>query len=232
MRYLGLVLLLVLTTCKNVPTEAPSEDTSSKAPTQHLLGVDVSQYQGTVDFEKVKAAGVSFAYIKATQGNTWQSPDYKADFEAARAAGLIVGFYHYYMTDDAPQTQFDNFTSHVDLGEGDLPPVVDIEALHKNTRPDLADDLRQFLSMLEGKYGVKPIIYSGVNFANEYLSGFGNHPLWLAEYGVDQPKTPSGWESWAFWQYSQSGTVDGVNGPVDLDRFSGTHQQLQALLIP
>ena len=197
-----------------------------------VQGVDVSKYQGTIDFAKIKAAGNTYVFVKATEGITSVDPDYAHNITAARAAGLVVGSYHFYETDDDPSAQFGNFRQHADVKPGDLPPVVDIEVLAQGSRPDLADDLKSFLAQMEQAYGAKPILYSGVSFANEYLSGFSGYPLWVAEYtSAATPKVPAGWQTWTFWQYSQSGSVAGINGAVDMDRFNGTAAQFDALRI-
>lgn len=206
--------------------------TTTEAAGGEVRGVDVSKYQGTVDFGKLKAAGMAYVFVKATEGITGVDPDYARNVAAARAAGLVVGSYHFYETNDDPSAQFGNVRQHADVKPGDLPPVVDIEVLAGNSRPDLADDLKSFLAQMEQAYGARPILYSGVSFANEYLTGFGTYPLWVAEYtSASAPKVPTGWTAWTFWQYSQSGTVAGVQGAVDLDRFNGTVAQLDALRI-
>jgi lysozyme len=205
---------------------------TTEAAGGQVQGVDVSKYQGTIDFTKIKAAGNTYVFVKATEGITGVDPDYARNMAAARAAGLVVGSYHFYETDDDPSAQFGNFRQHADVKPGDLPPVVDIEVLAKGSRPDLADDLKSFLAQLEQAYGAKPILYSGVSFANEYLAGFGAYPLWVAEYtSAPAPKVPTGWTTWTFWQYSQSGTVSGIGGAVDMDRFNGTPAQFDALRI-
>jgi lysozyme len=186
--------------------------TEAGAASGEVAGVDVSKWQGAVDFGKIKAAGMTYVFVKAT--------------------GLVVGSYHFYETNDDPSAQFGNFRQHADVKPGDLPPVVDIEVLASNSRPDLADDLKSFLAQMEQAWGVRPILYSGVSFANEYLAGFGDYPLWVAEYtSAPTPKVPMGWTTWTFWQYSQSGTVAGVDGAVDMDRFNGTATQFDTLRI-
>lgn len=237
-RSLCLLLTLALIACgsSSPEPENTASDTSTETPSDaasSITGIDVSSHQGDVDWAQVKASGQTFAFAKATQGNTYVDPMGQDNLTAARAAGLIVGAYHYYMTDDEPQSQFDNFSANATLLSGDLPPVVDIEAMAQNSLPDLQKNLQSFLEMLEKRYGVKPIIYSGENFANGNLTGFGAYPLWIAEYETSQPPAvPSGWTSWTFWQYSQSGSVAGVTGDVDLDRFNGDMSALKALLIP
>lgn len=223
---------------QNQPTEhasnqeAPANQSNQTSESNgSIVGIDISQYQGDVNFQEVKAAGNTFVFIKATQGITLVDPKYAANMEGARAAGLVVGAYHFYMTDDDPTLQFGNFSKAVQLKAGDLPPVVDIEALSKNSRPNIDSDLQTFLDELEKQYGVKPILYSGEKFSNEYLTEFGDYPLWIAEYGPKEPDLPTGWSSWTFWQWSQAGTVDGVSGDVDMDRFHGDESQFKAFLI-
>lgn len=197
-----------------------------------IQGVDVSTYQGDIDFPTLKKNGITYVFIKATQGITYKDPRYGTNSFEARKAGLIMGAYHYYMTDDAPLPQAKNFIATSGLKSGDLPPVVDIEALAKKSKPQLTKNLQLFLNALEKNYGVKPIVYSGEYFANQHLTSFGAYPLWLAEYGASSPTVPKGWTKWTFWQYSQSAKVPGVQGDVDADRFNGDRQALNALLIP
>jgi lysozyme len=201
-------------------------------PPADVSGVDLSKWQGDVDFKKIKGAGKAYVFIRATLGKTYADLDYKRNIQKSRAAGLATGSYHFYMTDDKPLDQFANFSKHVSLQIGDLPPVVDIEKLNKNNLPNTAAKLKIFLNLMEKKYGVKPIIYSGEYFANKYLQGFSDYPLWLAEYNKDKiPQLPLDWKHWTFWQYSQNGTVAGVEGKIDLNRFNDSQQKFQALLI-
>ena len=230
--------LLLLVACGKGDQQAATSTPDTAAPTPPaaattgIMGLDVSKYQGQIDFAAVAGAGYRYVLVKATQGVDYIDPNFKTNYQQAKAAGLLVGAYHYYMTDDEPEPQFQNFSGNAGLLSGDLPPVVDIEALAKNSLPDLAQNLQQFLEQLEQHHGVKPIIYTGENFANQYLNGLGAYPLWLAEYGVDSPTLPHGWQTWTFWQYSQSTTVAGIEGKVDGDRFNGDEAALKALLIP
>lgn len=197
-----------------------------------IVGVDLSKWQGAVDFARIRAAGNRYVFVKVSQGATGVDPDYARNIAGARAAGLCAGSYHFYATDHDAQSQFDNLSRHLDLKPGDLPPVVDIEVLAQNSLSGLATELRAFLGLIEGRYRVKPILYSGLSFAAAQLQGFGEYPLWLAEYTTaPAPRLPGGWKSWTFWQYSQDGHVDGVNGAVDLDRFNGDEAALKALLV-
>lgn len=200
--------------------------------TSAVAGVDLSKWQGAVDFAKIRAAGNTYVFVKVSQGATGADPDYARNIAGARAAGLYAGSYHFYSTDHDAQSQFDNLSQHIDLKPGDLPPVVDIEVLAQNSLPGLDQQLQTLLTLIEGKYAIKPILYSGQSFASQYLKGFSAYPLWLAEYtSASAPRLPPDWSAWTFWQYSQSGSVAGVSGAVDLDRFNGGLDDLKKLLL-
>lgn len=222
---LSLASAMALSGCSR-PGSSPAP-----APASAVEGIDLSDWQGgAIDFGPVKASGKAFVFIKATQGGTVVDPDHARHASAARAAGLAVGSYHFYVVGDTPAAQFGNFSAQVAPRPGDLPPVVDIEALGGESAADAAAPLHQFLGLLQQRYGVRPIVYSGEAFANQNLPGFSAYPLWLAEYSSHPaPQLPLDWTQWAFWQYSQSGAVAGVDGPVDLSRFNGTDEDLQAL---
>ncbi len=213
---------------------APAPAPAPVSTTEVVDGVDLSNWQGgAVNFEQIKQAGKHFVFVKSSEGATVVDPDHARNVQQARAAGLAVGSYHFYESDDTPQAQFRNFSAQLSLKPGDLPPVVDIERLSKGDSVQaLIPALQQFLGLLEQQHGVKPILYSGEHFANEYLSVFGDYPLWLALYRDEaSPQLPKGWTRWTFWQHSQNGTVAGVPGPVDLNRFNGGPAQLQALTV-
>lgn len=212
-------------------SEKAKEEASTQVQDVEIKGVDISKYQGNVDFEKLKSAGIHYVFIRATEGITYQDEDYKQNHAGAKAAGLRVGVYHFYETNDDPIAQLNNFKTLVSLSTGDLAPVIDIEKLHQKDDQDLIVNLLKFLDGLESHYGIKPIVYTGKNFANQYLQDFSDYPLWLAEYGVNQPTIPANWKDWTFWQWSQSGTINGIDGAVDMDRFNGSHQQFNQLLI-
>ena len=222
---------IFITGCQSNKTKKPNKTTNTSLTVPQIIGIDISKYQGKVNFKKVKASGITYVFIRATEGITYQDVDFKSNIAAARAAGLVVGAYHFYETNDAPAAQLNNFKNMASLQSGDLPPVIDIEKLHNNDSIDLTKNIQIFVDGLESYYGVKPIIYSGYNFANKYMKGFGGYPLWLAEYEVTKPNLPEGWSDWTFWQWSQSNTVDGLDGNVDADRYNGSKASFDALLI-
>ena len=204
---------------------------STQVAAYPVQGIDVSDHQGSVDWKAVKQAGKVFAFLKATDGITWTDPDFAANWNGARAAGLLCGAYHFYETDDDPTAQAQNFLRAVQLGPGDLPPVVDIEKLAAGGSAGQAvKDLQTWLDAVETATGRTPLIYTSHGFWTSLgTSAFGRYPLWIAAYGTQSPTLPAGWSAWTFWQFSESGQVTGVTGPVDLDVFSGSLADLRAL---
>lgn len=215
---------------------APEPATEAAAAVHEILGegIDVSGHAGEVDWHALRAAGHTFAFVKATEGVDLADPAFEAWWPAMEEAGLIRGAYHFYVTEDDPEEQAAFFISHAELGPGDLAPVVDVELIGHGTQPGLADRLRRFLSILEERYGVKPIIYTSPKFWDQHLGeGFGEHPLWVAEYGVAEPAIPAGWNDWHLWQHSGDAAVPGVEKGADLSRVNRSSDvDLSKLVIP
>lgn len=204
--------------------------------------IDVSHWNGAVDWHKVAASGKKFAYLKATENDS-TDPTFQHNRDGAHTAGLFVGAYHFYHFDGSWSDQARHFITIVGaLRTGELPPVLDLEQQSYrdgNTGVSKADGARQALSWLgaiKAHYGVTPIVYCDRDFALNFLqnTGFAAFPLWLAAYNAEMPAAPHPWKSIAIWQYNEHGTVAGIadKGSVDLDRFTGTLAQLQALAKP
>jgi lysozyme len=225
---IALLFISILSGCISANSPVALRDTVNSFD---IVGIDISKYQGTVNFKEIKADRIRYVFVRATEGITYQDADFESNLANARAVGLATGAYHFYETNDDPLSQFENFKSVVSLRPGDLPPVIDIEKLHNKDHANLIDNLYVFLNALEDHYGVKPIIYSGEKFSNEYLTQLDGYPLWLAEYEVVEPNLPQGWGKWTFWQWSQSTTVKGIVGQVDGDRFNGNELSFRNLLI-
>ena len=196
-------------------------------------GIDVSHYQGSVGWSGVKAAGISFALAKASDGASYVDDQFANNWQGMKTAGIIRGAYHFYETQDDPILQAQNFENTVgSLGATDLPPVLDIETYNgAYGSASLVENVQTWLSTVEQKLGRRPSIYTGPSFWNEYMNDqFGAYPLWVAEYGVTTPTLPNGWTAWTFWQYSQNGSVAGVTGNVDLDAYAGSADDLLTFL--
>jgi len=196
-----------------------------------VQGIDVSHYQGTVNWPLVKAAGVQFAFAKATEGVTWIDPEFVSNWAGMKAAGILRGAYHFFEPNDDAGEQAQLFLATVQLESGDLPPVLDIETAAATTE-DLWQGVETWIGKVQAATGLPPILYMSPGFADEnnVPASLITYPLWVAEYGVEEPRLPQGWTNWLLWQSSQSGTINGVTGSVDLDQVNGSLATLQALV--
>ena len=189
----------------------------------HLSGIDVSKWQGVVNWKEVQAAGVAFAFARATYGTTEIDSSFVDNWQGMKDAGIARGAYHFFLAAEDPTQQAEFFIRTVgNLGPDDLPPVIDVES-DSGVSSNLVANVQTWLDAVAQGLGRTPIIYTAPSYWNANMnSDFGKYPLWVAEYGVSQPKAVNGWTDWTFWQYSESGKVSGVNGSVDLDYFNGT----------
>ncbi len=244
MRKIALALVVIfISACNNQPqaepdTEKNVADTVAAAPgdtttvavveqTGPVLGIDVSHFQGKIDWQKIKDANIKYAYDKATQGMTYVDPEYKNNRVDAHSFNFTHGAYHFYVAGDDPQKQALHFVSVIDYTEDDLPPVLDLEqgGMKANIKTEnYQKDVLKWLQVVEEKLGVKPVIYTSPAFGNQYLNhpSFSEYDLWVAEYGVDTPKVPNAWKEkeWLFWQRSERGKVEGAVGEVDHDIYN------------
>lgn len=207
-----------------------------------LEGIDIYEGDGAVEWHRVRAAGKSFAFVRAAYG-THADGAAAHNLAGARAAGLVCGLYHFFRQplDTIAQIKTMIDAAHsAGLHAGDLVPVLDVEDnpnydgnWNAANNASYIAALHQWLDALQTEFGKPPIIYTRASFWDVLgdPGGFNRYPLWVANYGVSYPKLPSGWASYAFWQYSESGTVDGAGGHVDLDRFNGSADDLSALTL-
>ena len=195
-----------------------------------VQGIDVSHFQGTVSWQQVAKAGMSFAFAKATEGITYVDPQFAANWAGIQAAGLLRGAYHFFEANDDAAAQAQHFLATVQIAPGDLPPVLDVETTGGVSNAQIWSGVSTWLQAVEQATGRQPIVYTAPGFWNAHQPDLTltSYPLWLADY-ASQPTLPTGWTSWLFWQLSQTGTVAGVTGSVDLNLFSGSLEQLHAL---
>jgi lysozyme len=198
-----------------------------------VTGIDVSHYQGVVDWQAVQAANIGFAFAKASEGEAIADAQFDANWQGMKAAGLLRGAYHFYDSSVDPVAQAKNFLNAVgSLAASDLPPVLDIE-ISRGTfgNGSLANNVLTWLNTVQQALGRTPMIYTGPSFWDKYMNDqFGAYPLWVAEYGVSAPRIPIGWSNWTFWQSTQAATVAGVKGNVDGDTFAGSASDLLAFV--
>jgi lysozyme len=202
-----------------------------------IHGIDVSYYQGKIDWKKVKAmkedeVQVKFAFIKATEGILSVDPYFQRNWREAAKAGIICGAYHFFRPQKSGEWQAKFFLQTVKFEEGDLPPVVDIEQLNGVAPADMRKELQEFISYVEKRTKVKPMIYSGLTFYKDYLKGhFDEYPLWIAHYHQAKLKVGSD-TNWSFWQHSDKARITGINHVVDFNAFNGDSTAFERLRIP
>ncbi|HET6722615.1 MAG TPA: GH25 family lysozyme [Chitinophagaceae bacterium] len=205
-------------------------------PENYLIhGIDVSRYQSIISWDavkemKVKNVQLGFVFIKATEGIVNTDPQFRRNWKKSKQAGMIRGAYHFFLATKDGREQAENFISAVDLEEGDLPPVVDIEQTYGVSLPVLKKELKEWLDVIEYYYGVKPIIYTNVDFYSRCLGKeFNSYPLWAAHYF--QYDTPRVNRQWDFWQHSEEGRVNGILSKVDFNVFNGDSLEFKNILM-
>lgn len=198
---------------------------------KHSEGIDVSHYQGTIDWDRVaRTDKISYAYLKATEGATYFDDTYTYNLREARRVGLSVGSYHFYRPNVAPEVQLQNLTTYVRPEEQDLVPIIDIEHRGNVSQQQFIDDLRTFITLVERYYGKKPLLYSYQNFYNRHLCGeFTAYHWMIAKYQDERPALSDG-KDYMMWQYTASGSIDGIKGNVDRSRIMGSHSLRQVSL--
>jgi GH25 family lysozyme M1 (1,4-beta-N-acetylmuramidase) len=224
-------------------TPAPTPTPTPKPTSTRLEGIDISHWQGTIDWTKVRAAGKKFAYIKASEHTSFVDDKYQTNRSRAKSAGLKVGAYHFARpnvgTTDA-YAEADHFIETADWTSGELRPVLDLEDTGGLSSSALQTWVKAFVQRIHDRTGVRAVIYVSPSFwsakmgNSSWFAKNGYDVLWIAHWTTaGSPSVPAenwGGESWTFWQYTSDGSVPGISGRVDLDRYNGT--DLSKVLIP
>ncbi|MDX9723353.1 MAG: GH25 family lysozyme [Myxococcota bacterium] len=201
---------------------------------ENVEGIDVSYWQGDIDWQQVRDAGYQFAFIRVSDGVSVVDNRFDANWMAAADAGVLRGAYQFFRPSVDPIAQAELLLQKLDLlSPLDLPPVIDVETADGMPPEEVAARLQIWLEYVQDATGRKPIIYTG-KFIWEALvksNDFSNYPLWIAQYGPECPNLPANWQSWKFFQYTSQGTVPGITGKVDLNRFNGDRQALLSWLL-
>ena len=195
-----------------------------------VKGVDVSVYQGNVDWGAVKASGRDFAIARISDG-TYLDTTFAANWSGMKSAGLVRGAYQFFEPGDDPTTDADIVIKAVGvLGDGDLPVTADMEVTGGQSPATIAAHLQTWVAAVTAGTGKAPMIYTAEGYWDGSVgsSAFGDLPLWAADWGVTCPTLADGWSNWKFWQYSDAGSVKGISGKVDVDEFNGDLAALQA----
>jgi GH25 family lysozyme M1 (1,4-beta-N-acetylmuramidase) len=206
----------------------------------YVPGIDVSYWEAGIDWKKVRGAGIRFVFVKATEGEQYADPTFDDNWLGAKSVGIIRGAYHFFHPNMNPVKQANKFIQVVKQmnDPGELAPVLDLEVTDNQANQTIIDRAKTWLDHVQQKLGKRPIIYSSPGFLkyNFSVPGGGppfwtkDHILWIANYGQPQPLMPPGWLKWTFWQYSETGRINGVNSSVDLNWFNGTVDELYQLV--
>lgn len=204
-------------------------------PDGKIRGIDISHYQDEIDWEKLRNAdiqgsSVSFVFIKATEGKDMLDENFNQNFFNAHKHGILRGAYHFFSTKSSGREQADFFCRMVQLDEGDLPPVLDVENIGELTPKQLRKEVLNWMEIVEKRYSVKPILYTSYKFKTLYLNTpeFDSYPYWIAHYYVNSLQYEG---EWKFWQHTDVGHVDGIRHYVDVNLFNGTYEELQEMTI-
>jgi GH25 family lysozyme M1 (1,4-beta-N-acetylmuramidase) len=191
-------------------------------------GIDVSHWQGTIDWTKVKLAGKSFSFAKATEGVGFKDDKYATNKAGAMGQGIKFGAYHFARPGNNPVTEADWFVNNMGLQRGMLIPALDIEVTDGLGPTALTNWTKAWLQRVTDRTGVKPMIYTSPAFwrnnlnDSRWFADNGYSILWVAHWNTTSPSVPgSNWggKSWTFWQYTSDGSVPGISGRVDLNRY-------------
>lgn len=195
-----------------------------------VRGVDVSHYQGEINWNALAVQNIQFVYIKATEGSTYVDEKFADNFRAARQTGLRVGAYHFFSFDSPGTNQAANFIETVEAFKGMMPPVVDVEFYgNKEVNPpdplEVRSQLQAYLDAVEEAYGKRPVIYATYESWELYIKNqFEDYPLWIRDIWNRPEKSLD----WTFWQYTNRGRLKGFSGDepyIDLNVFAGTLEE-------
>lgn len=197
-----------------------------------VRGVDVSHWQGDIQWDVLAQQDISFAFIKATEGSSYVDDCFARNWIAAQQTGLRVGAYHFFSFDSAGETQARNFIRNVDAFPGMLPPVIDLEfygdkAIHPPEAASVRRELDAMIALLEAHYGMEPIIYATNASYKLYLQDAYEHcGIWIRSVFAP-PRMPDG-RAWTFWQYTDRERLPGYSGDepfIDMNVFCGTREE-------
>lgn len=221
------VFLLVRQRSRHARAPLPLPRDCKLGPT--TAGIDVSYYQGDIVWSRVRRAGVQFAFIRAYDGIDVFDSKFVTNWAGAKRAGVLRGAYQFFRPELSPIDQADNMIRVLKMyGAGELPPVLDVETTGGQSLDIVAQRSKVWVDRVRSQLGVEPIVYTSPGMWRwRGLAEVATQPLWLAHYTAQCPELAKPWSRWTFWQYTDSGRVPGITGPVDLDVFDGPPAELR-----
>ncbi len=198
-------------------------------------GIDVSRFQGAIDWQRVAGSGVAFAFVKATEGGDLLDPMLKSNISAAKRAGIPASAYHFFYHCRPAAEQARWFIRHVPRRPGSLPPVLDVEWTPTSPtcrirRPaaTIRAEMADFMRIIAAHYGQRPVIYTTLDFYHDNdLDRLGPQDFWVRSVAAHPRETYPG-QRWTFWQYTSTGIVPGVKGDTDINAFAGSRAEWAA----
>ncbi|WBB77486.1 GH25 family lysozyme [Micromonospora sp. WMMD882] len=218
--------------------------TAGPAAAATTPGIDVSHWQGSINWTSVRNSGVQFAYIKATEGTSYKDPQFNTNYVNSYNAGIIRGAYHFARPNvSSGATQANYLASNGGAWSADsrtLPAALDVEAnpysggtCYGLSTTGMRNWIQDFLNTYRSRTGRYAVIYTTTSWWNQctgsWTGPWTNHPLWLARWSSSPGTLPAGAPVWSFWQYTDSGSVSGISGGVDRNHWNGTRDRLVAL---
>jgi GH25 family lysozyme M1 (1,4-beta-N-acetylmuramidase) len=230
-------LLLCLNSCAPPTADEDWEEADDDAQAVQLCadgptvkGIDVSEFQGSVNWPAVRADGVRYAFIRVSDGTTFKDQRFAQNWAGAKSAGVLRGAYQFFRANQDPKAQAELLLASMGpLDASDFPPVLDVETSNGVAGASVLAKVRTWLDIVETKTGRKPLIYTSIGFWETLPAApdLAEYPLWVANYGVSCPHIPEEWSRWTFWQKTDTGSVAGISGGVDVNAFNGTFADLE-----
>lgn len=185
-------------------------------------GIDVSAWQGDIDFEQVKNSGIEVVYIKSSEGYGYVDPYFEQNYTNSKNAGLKVGFYHYVTATSVEEAvrQASFFVSTISSKSPDCKLAMDFEYFGNLSTDTINQIALTFIQKVQELSGKDVIVYSDEYNANNTFYGLSNYPLWVAQYDVSEPTVSNNWNTWVGWQYTDQGEIAGISSYVDRDKFT------------
>lgn len=202
-----------------------------------VQGLDVSRYQGRINFASARNAGTRFVFMKGTEGSDYIDPNFRENWRRARRAGMPHGAYHFMTWCSLAREQAAWFVQNIPADNDALPPVLDLEWNHgssckkKFSREDTLEKVRVMLAAMEAHTGKMPIIYTDITFHKDVLEGEAfDNAFWLRSTAAVPHRRYKG-RDWTFWQWTQTGTMPGIKGEVDRNSFYGSEAEWVRFLL-
>ncbi len=194
----------------------------------YTAGIDVSRYEGEIDWKQVAAAGYRFAVIRATVGDYYTDPRFYTYWTDAKAAGLLVSAYHVVVSTKYAENQISRLFSVMGDRKADFPLILDVERDDQVSNAANTACIQDCIREMAKYDARRPIIYTAYYYWKDHVltsSDWANYDLWVATYS-EKPYIPPGWSTWKFWQYSENGKVPGISSGTDLNWFNGSYEDL------